>query len=795
MLVNNKSFVRITIILLFAFIAYAFAPAMSPAYAAPGGRAGKVSVDHACSILEAAAKRYNKGARIEEIAEGIQDAADSGENRRPITRAEAIAMISRAFGELPAPVGDWHRVCAPEPDCPDAPEWRRDDFDNLARARVLLPAPDGLLRGDEEIGAAEFDAIIRRIYALLAAAPQDDFYRAVNKDWLNRSKLPAGKSANGTFDELERRVERQTDEILDSIVKSAWPKGSPEQKISDFYRCIVNVTGRNNAGANPVKPYLMKIGDAKDLASLNEALYAISRDLGVDVFFGFRLEPDILDNARYAAYFAYPEPLLPIDAAFASDPPQTEALSEYAQTLFALTGDKNPAESAGMAIEMELLLAQARRSPASAVYYAKDYRKIGIIWYEALFPSVDFGKLLSLSELSPEAAYYAADKPLIQAFAAAYTDDNLETLKAYAAFRLLGAFSDILSEGFAVAETKLGNALTGAHASPDFERAARDKVCELMGAYVGEKYAEKYFTTEAKKDVGEMVRTFVNLYKKRLDNLEWMSAPAKTAAKHKLDAIEVKIGIPDSPDCVMDSVYIRGPAEGGSYFENMIGYYKRLRSLNASNQGAAVDKSLWDSRALTINAFYDVCANEITLPACVLQPPFYKYGGEREANLGGIGCVIAHELTHAFDYHGSQFNAYGKAADWWSEQDRERFSELCESVAAHYGGYECAPGVPVDGELTLMENIADLGMIACALDAVEMQKNPDYELFFTSAAKIWAGTSTREALIISVKTDMHSPGCARVNKTFQNFSQFHDAFSIKPSDGMYLAPEKRINVW
>ena len=745
-------------------------------------------------ILLLAAGRYNENLLPGDILKG---SPGEGETHylRAVTRLEAIIMISRAFGELPAPEGDLSRSGAPVPYYADVPYWAEQDVRNLANARILLPSDDKTLNGDDNLDESEFYLMVYRVYALLSSAPEDDFYHAINKSWLEKSVLRAGESSDSAFDELGYEVKRKVDILLDSILAGAWIKGSKEQKIADLYRCIVNMEGRNSAGIDPLIPYLAEIAFAKDLNALNDALYNISEVLGIDLFFGFTAETDIFNSSKHSIYFTHPAASLPKVFSADKNCPQTAAFLQYATTLFDLAGYNYPEKEAETVVDIDARLAKAARDPSRPLNYAEDYKTISMKRLETLFPASELKQLSNLLGFQPESVYYVRDIELLYAFAALYTEDNLEALKTYASFKLLDACSDMLSDAFADARYALSDAIMGQPQKPDPERKARDTVQSLTSVYLGEIYAEKYFSQAAKRDVEAIARIMIDVFKERIDMLDWMGSDTKTAAKTKLDELNVVVGIPQKWDSVMDAVNITGPSEGGAYFDNMTAYFKQSRALNAKKQGKAVSQESWDIDVFTVNAYYKPSANAIILPMSMLQAPFYVYGGKKETNFGGIGCIIGHEITHAIDYHGAQFNGSGSVETWWTERDAARFAALCERVATHYDGCEATAGISNDGAKTLFENIADLGMITCALSAVDTLPDPDYRLFFQNAAKIWANTSTRKTLEFNAMTDKHSPANVRVNKTFQNFKQFYDAFGIKRGDGMYIEPENRLKVW
>ena len=757
-------------------------------------RIAPISREKARDYLLDAVKRYSGALRPEDILKGSPNEGPE-HLLRPATRVEAVVMISRAFGRLPSPVGDLNRSGAPAPQYTDIPDWAENDVDNLSQARILLPSDSLLLNSNEILDESEFYRMIHRIYALLAYAPQDDFYRTINRDWLENSELRKGESSSSIFDDLEYEIELKIDSILNSILKRIWHKGTKEQKISDLYNTIINMDSRNNAGSDPIKPYLEAIAQANNQYALDKALYAISRDLGIDLFFSFSLEPDIYKNSKYAVYLACPAPTLPKSLALDYKSPQMEALAQYAAELFAIAGYKNPEASAEAVRNIEWQLAKSQRDPSLSVNYADDYKKYSISKLKKLFPAADIVTLGALSGLKPEEAYYITDARLFAAFSNLCDEDNLEAVKAYAAFRFLDICSDMLSQDYLDARHKYFGVINATPETPDPDREAKAKLLSLTSEYFSEMYVEKYISLAIKRDVEAMGRIMTDTLKTRIDGLQWMSEETKEAAKRKLDAVNIKIGMPENWDSVMDSVSIRGTAEGGTCFENITAYYRQCRSLIGIRQGKTVNKDEWDICVLTANAYYKTITNEIIIPAAMLQSPLYVYRGKKEINYAGIGCIIAHELIHAIDYHGAQFDEHGNVAFWWTDEEKVKFAEICAIVASHYDGYEAAPGLTNNSTMTIIENIADLGMITCALDVIEAMPDPDYRLFFTKAAGIWASTATRDNLEMFLRTDIHSTGNVRVNKSFQNFEQFYETFNIKQSDGMYIPPENRLNIW
>ena len=317
-----------------------------------------------------------------------------------------------------------------------------------------------------------------------------------------------------------------------------------------------------------------------------------------------------------------------------------------------------------------------------------------------------------------------------------------------------------------------------------------------MPEYADRLYAQQYFSPEAKADVEKMVNDIITVFEERIDKLEWMSAETKVKAKSKLSKIKVKVGYPDEYDTEdFDSIEIKSVKDGGSYFENMrnIMHYRAKEA--ASLQGTENDHSDWVMNSFIVNACYDPGANDITFPAGILQSPLYDINASYEENLGGIGYIIAHEITHAFDNNGAKYDENGNAADWWTEKDYDEFQKLCAKMTDFYDGKEAAPGIAANGARTLSENVADNGAVQCIPEIVSELENPDYSALYRSIARTWLQTSSREYVQYLNQIDTHSAAKLRVNMPVENCEEFYKTFNVCESDGMYVAPQNRVVIW
>ena len=300
-----------------------------------------------------------------------------------------------------------------------------------------------------------------------------------------------------------------------------------------------------------------------------------------------------------------------------------------------------------------------------------------------------------------------------------------------------------------------------------------------------------------KEDITEMTHDIIAVYKERIQNLTWMSEETKEKAILKLDHMRINVGAPDydTITSAMDNAQLKSTADGGSYFDNMIEISRAVQMEDVRLFGTPVDKDQWITTPQAVNAFYMPSFNSINFPAAFMQGEIYSEDAAYEENLGTVGTVIAHEISHAFDSSGSQYDEQGNAANWWTEADAAAFDALCQDTIAYYDGQEAAPGIVMDGALTLTENIADLGAMACATAVGEKTEGFDFEAFYKSYANLWLSTSSRETVQYYAESDTHSADAIRVDRVLQSTDKFYEVFGIDADDGMYVPPEERVHIW
>ncbi len=745
-------------------------------------------------MLLTAVDDYNPTVQKTDIIKGYEDGQLHEE--RAVTRAEALVMLKRAFGELPVPIGHNARVALKVGDFTDIPEWAVSELENVFDTGIVAGTAEGIFSPDELVTREQMDLFIKRVFALYGTNLKDDFYAAINKDALNSLEIKPGRMIAGTLYDLSDQSTAQVSDIIKEITTSSWEKGTREYKIAALYNSILDMENRNEVGIEPIKKYLEIIDTAENINDIVEIHNALYEDICVSAFFNFSITVDMKDSTKYMLHFGTPSLMLQKEF-YLEDNPKKDVYLTYLSTLFELGGETkdDAAVMAQQCFEMEKFIAEktldvADRNNVDIIYNVFTLQEI-----KELFPSVDIDSVFKASGLRQTDKILITDVEKTKAFADFFKDENIDTLKAYAKLSTLAGWGGVLNQEFIDASDKFNQDYLGTAGSYSDEEKASMQVQGVMADYIGEIYVEKHFSEQAKKDVEKMVNDIVAVYRKRLKNNDWMSEATKAKAIQKLDAMGIKIGYPDKWNDLMDTVEILAPEDGGTYFSNMLSISKANLTEIIERQDKDVDKTEWIMYPYVVNACYSATSNDITFPAAILQSPMYDVNASYEQNLGGVGYIIAHEITHAFDNNGAKFDAEGNATDWWTEADYAAFNERCNAMAAFYDGCEAIPGIAMNGTLTLSENVADQGAVSCITEIVSGLDNPDYKALYESIARCWASTTTRDASSYMAQVDVHSADKLRVNRVIVNCDEFYDAFGITENDGMYVAPEDRVKVW
>ena len=745
-------------------------------------------------MLLNAADDYNPTVQRSDIIKGYGGDGELHEDWN-INRAEALVMLSRAFGKLPELSGHNARVALKSGAFTDIPDWAAAELQPVFDAGIAAGTADGIFSPYDDVTKEQMELFIKRAYAIFGTNEKDDFYAAVNKDALNKLEIKPGRVIAGTLYDLDDKAGDEVNDIIKEVREKGGEKGSKEQKISDFYNNILDTESRNAAGISPIKKYLDMIDKSSNINELADVQSVLQKELCLATFAAFNITVDYKDSTKYIPVFGTYEPMLPKDFYMSGTDAQKNAYLKYLKTLLTLSGDAAGDKEINDLYDFEKTLSEKLLNPEDYNNVDKIYNTFSLSEISDMLPNMDIKKVLNDSGVKEEDKILVSEPELVKEFSQHFNNENIGILKTAAKMSLLNSYCGALSTDFTDASNTLNAEYLGVSGSYSDEETAALVLSNTMPEYIGEIYAEKYFTEDAKQNVLKMVKDIISVYKSRIENLDWMSSETKEKAVKKLDNMNIKIGYPDSFDTYLDDVDIKSASDGGSYFDNIVEIAKAAKAESLSCQGETVDKSSWLMYPYTVNACYSATSNDITFPAAILQPPMYDINASYEENLGAIGYIIAHEITHAFDNNGAKFDENGNAADWWTEKDYAEFEKRCEKTVYFYDRQEGIPGVPMNGRQTLSENVSDQGAVQCVTEVASKLENPDYQKLYRSMANAWASTKTREYARYAAGIDVHSEDKLRVNRVVVNCDEFYTAFGITEKDGMWVAPQERVRIW
>jgi predicted metalloendopeptidase len=639
-----------------------------------------------------------------------------------------------------------------------------------------------------------------------AVRPQDDFYGYVNGIWARNTEIPADKSTWGTYIELRETAQVQLRAVIDNAVKNPGKAGSETHKISDLYTSFMNDKARDAAGFKPLHADLAHVAAVKDKKEL-PALFAYLQRNSIQTPFSAGVSVDAQDPDQYTLNVGQAGLGLPDrDYYLKDDDAKLKGVRDkyvkHIETLLAKSGDKDAATHAAQVLDIETRLAKVQWTRVQMRDPVKSYNRVEFDKFGALAPAFDWKAYFAAAGLSPKASSAVVRQPsYLTGFAETVADVPLEAWKSYFNWRIIESYasyldSDTVKERFAFE----GTVLRGVPQSePQWQLALRFTDGALSDA-VGKLYVQTYLPPETKPRVMAMFNNFVASFKDGIDKLDWMGPETKKEAQAKLAGLRPNIAYPDKW-----RDYSALKTQPNDLIANVRASRAWARQRNLEKLGKPVDREEWSMTPQTVNASYNPLLNAITIPAAILQPPFFNVKAEDAVNYGLLGITFGHEISHAFDDSGSQYDAKGRLRNWWTAEDRTAFKARAAGLVKQYGSYSPVPGYYINGELTLGENIGDNSGLSLTLKAYQRslggKPSPvidgltgEQRLYIGFAQK-WRAKLRPEAAIAQIKSDPHSPGEFRAKGTVMNQPGFYEAFGIKPGDPMYLPPEQRVIMW
>lgn len=626
---------------------------------------------------------------------------------------------------------------------------------------------------------------------------KDDLYEAVNGDWIKTANIPDDKPATGGFNDLVDQIDKQLMDDLDKFADGKEKSDDPRfNEMVKLYKIAKKFDLRKKVGPRPLKRMLEGVEELQSYDDYN-AQWRNWILTGMPSPVAFDIDADMKNATVYALFAAAPSLILPDKSYYepAKKQEHDQLLGLWTSMMKELMkkldyADDQAAEYIENAKKFDALLAPHVKSAEEAADYSKMYNPQSVADLSASTDQLDIaGVIKRLVKATPdkvivtEPKYFAALNAILQ--------DHFELFKAWLLVGVIRDNASYLDDEMREINGRYSRALSGSK-KPVNQRKfayylARDVFSQVMGDY----YGKKYFGPQAKQDVHHMVEQMVKVYKGRLANNTWLGKATRDKAILKLDKLGIQVGYPDSIPALYDQLKVQ---EGESLIANINQLNVVASKEMFSRWNKPVDRMRWEMSAATVNAYYHPFKNIIVFPAAILQAPFYSLKQSSSQNYGGIGAVIAHEISHAFDNNGALFDEVGNLNNWWTEEDSAHFKQLAQKMIKKFDGLDYA-GQKVNGKLTVSENIADGGGLSCALEAAKQEDDFNAQEFFLNWATIWRMKATKQYEQLLLSIDVHAPQKLRANVQAQNLADFYQAFNIQPGDGMYKAPEDRVNIW
>jgi len=639
--------------------------------------------------------------------------------------------------------------------------------------------------------------------------PGEDFYQFVNGGWMRSTEIPPDRSSWGSFHELSKSTDQKVLSILERELSTPGPA---ENKAARLFETGMDQESIEHAKLSAIDGLFGAIEKVGDKSALPQLLGMLSAK-GYGAFLQFSVHPDLGDSNHYAAYVEAANLGLP-ERDFYLDQDEKAAIirEKYLGYITALLGkeanytEAQAKEAAATILSIESQLASKMISKEERRQIDKLYNPHNEAQLTDLVPDWDWTVFFQAQDIAFPDKVIVTEPAYCSFFNTYIGEIPLEAIKQYLTFLLIHHSALYGHKSLERAHFELfTKELEGTEVMrPRSERIVR-VINQTLGQLLGQLFVSEHFPPSAKQTALEMTGDIVEAFRNRILNLQWMSESTRQYAVEKLAAFKVKIGYPDTWEDFSD-LQIEGGETGGNYLGNMISVVEWNHKRDVGRIGKKVDRDEWFMAPQVVNAYYNPMFNEIVFPAAILQPPFFDWEADAAVNYGGIGAVIGHEITHGFDDQGSRFDKNGNLSEWWTPEDRERFAGLTSKLVEQFDAYSPFEDLSVNGTFTLGENIADLGGLSVAYDALQLYYlrhgrpgliggfTPE-QRFFMSWATVWRTKIRPEALRNQIKTDPHPPGMYRAVAAPSNMDSFYYAFHVIPGSKWFRHQEERIKIW
>lgn len=644
----------------------------------------------------------------------------------------------------------------------------------------------------------------------LSVKPGDDFYEYAEGAWIKNHPVPAEKSRYGEFAIVEDRNYDRVKGIVESAANNtSAPEGSLEQKIGEFYSVGMDNATLEKQRLDPIKGKLKMIDEISNISDL-QTVSAQMMEYGMNPLFSIYAAPDKKNSKFMIATLTQGGLGLPDrDFYFRQDNESIKIREQYLThitKMFILLGDspKIAENNARTVMRIETRLANASFTNVDDRDEVKTYNKMNLEELQAFAPGLNWSCLFTVLGCPDVTEVNVRNPSFFKELSTALQDESVADWKIFLRWKLILATSPYLSSDLEEEHFDFyGKKLNGKQEMKPRWKRVIDAENNAIGEAIGRVYVDRYFDPSSKARMEEIVSNLKKAFRERIQNLAWMEPETKKKALIKLEALDVQVGYPDewlnySELDVKNDSYVMNILRGSKFkfYHGPTGLYKI---------GKPVDRKLWEMNPQETNAYADYNKVIVVFPAGILQPPFFNKDADDAVNYGAIGAIIGHEMTHHFDSQGRKFDASGNLTDWWTSKDADNFNKNTEVLVDEYNGFNVLPGLYVNGNLTLPENVADFGGLTVAYHAYKLSLKEEPEMidgftgdqrFFLSFTQVWRESDTNESLRTLALTDTHAPSKFRVNGVVFNVPEFYKAFpSVKPSDKLYRSEIERPVIW
>lgn len=626
---------------------------------------------------------------------------------------------------------------------------------------------------------------------------KSNFYEAVNGSWLESAVIPNDQPAMSAFLELNLGIEKTLMGLTNEWLSKETLSDNLKKYIK-LYKMTNDFDKRNELGSKPFRHVLNRLNDLKSLKDLEKSFCDFSLE-SIEMPFGVMVMSDFMNSINQVLYFGAAGLFLPDTTYYQEEATKKQLIELFTGTtshILSLLGftDEECSRLLNEALAFDELLVPVTKSSVENADYVKLYNPYERKDIASLTSNFDLMGSIEKLVKQPVSKMIIMNPDFLKAFDTIISEENFHLIKSWMIVSNALSFASHLTDELRIAGGAYGRALSGVQEAQSEEKFAFYQAYNQFSQVVGLYYGENFFGPLAKRDVESMVREMIEVYKERIRNNDWLNDQTKEKAILKLKTLTVHVGYPEEIPPYYDMFTIDGYENGSDLVLERLKMTRIKNELEFQKYNKPVNRNIWSMPASMVNAYYNPTNNQIVFPAAILQKPYYSLDQAPSENYGGIGAVMAHEISHAFDNNGAKFDETGSLNNWWLESDLEAFNQKAEAMIKLFDGVETGFGA-CNGTLTVSENIADSGGLRCAYVASLKHKDHDADKFFQNWARVWRNKASLEFSQLLLRIDVHGPSILRANMQLSNMPEFLEFYDIKEEDSMYLDPKKAVSIW